>query len=235
MALLQRTWSAVRGIEVRILLWALGAVTGLWVFAHLAHEVGEDETRRVDEALLRALRTEQDLGVPRGPAWLEHGMRDLTSLGSSPVLLLMTAVAAGWLATRRQYHAVALVLVSTVGGLLLSDALKGLFQRPRPQLVPHLVTVTSLSFPSGHAMHSAVVYLTLGALCARLLRSRAQRIYVVVAASLLTVLVGITRVYLGVHYPSDVLAGWIAGLVWALLCLLLEAYLQKRGAVEAPR
>jgi undecaprenyl-diphosphatase len=124
------------------------------------------------------------------------------------------------------------VLISIFGGLALSLALKHVIERPRPNLVPHLSAVYTSSFPSGHSMMSAVVYLTLGSLLARVTPGRAIKLYLLIVASVLTFLVGVSRVYMGVHYPTDVLAGWIAGLFWALLCWSVTRQLQRRGAVE---
>src|SRR3954470_7238136 len=132
----------------------------------------------------------------------------------------------------RKYHAMWLVLIASFGGLLLSTGLKSLVDRPRPQLVPHLSQVYTSSFPSGHSMMSAIVYLTLGSLLARLVPSRPVKVYCMFVAMGLTFLVGISRVYMGVHYPTDVLAGWTAGLVWALLVWLAARALQRRGTVE---
>jgi len=162
-------------------------------------------------------------------------MRDLTALGSNVVLLIVTGAVAGFLAARRQSHALALVVVSTAGGFFLAQALKLVFARPRPDLVPHLAVVYSSSFPSGHSMFSAVVYLTLGALLSQLVEERTLKAYFLGVACFLTFLVGLSRVYLGVHYPTDVLAGWAAGLAWALMCWMAASYLQRRGAVEPPR
>jgi undecaprenyl-diphosphatase len=162
-------------------------------------------------------------------------MRDLTALGSNVVLLIFTTAVAVFLAARKQSHALTLVLVSTGGGFLLAQALKLAFSRPRPDLVPHLAYVTSSSFPSGHAMFSAVVYLTLGALLSELVRERALKAYFIGVACFLTFVVGLSRVYLGVHYPTDVLAGWSAGLAWAVMCWMAGSYLQRRGTVEQPR
>jgi len=106
--------------------------------------------------------------------------------------------------------------------------------RPRPNIVPHLTEVQTSSFPSGHSMMSAVIYLTLGVLLSRLVVGAVMRFYVVAVAMLLTALVGFSRVFLGVHYPSDVVAGWTAGLAWALICLLVARILQHRGSVENP-
>jgi undecaprenyl-diphosphatase len=127
-----------------------------------------------------------------------------------------------------------LVLIATLGGWGLGLLLKAVFGRPRPSVIPHLVEVQSLSFPSGHAMMSAVVYLTLAALLAQLSAQWAQRVYILAVGLLLTLLVGLSRVYLGVHYPTDVLAGWSAGLAWAILCWLVGRWLQRRGIVEKP-
>jgi undecaprenyl-diphosphatase len=147
---------------------------------------------------------------------------------------LLVGSVLGYLVIARRHHAAIFILVATVGGALLSTALKGLYSRPRPDVVPHLASVTSYSFPSGHAMLSAVVYLTLGALLARLVEGRWTKLYFVGVAVLLTILVGSSRVYLGVHYPTDVAAGWAAGVGWAVLCWLLARHLQHRGLVEKP-
>jgi undecaprenyl-diphosphatase len=194
--------------------------------------VTEGEPRHVDTSVLRALREPGDPADPVGPRWLEEAARDVTALGGYAVLTLLVASVVGYQLMARHYHAALLVLVATLGGLLLSHLLKGLYDRPRPDLVPHLVHVSTASFPSGHAMNSAVVYLTLGALLARLVEGRWVRVYFVAVAVVLTLLVGTSRVYLGVHYPTDVVAGWAAGVGWAVACWLVARRLQRRGAVE---
>lgn len=131
--------------------------------------------------------------------------------------------------------AMLLVLVATFSGLLVSLLLKHSFHRPRPELVPHLSYVYTSSFPSGHAMLSATVFLTLGALLGRFVQEPVLKAYFLVVAGILTFLVGVSRVYLGVHYPSDVLAGWTAGLAWALTCWLIAKAMQQRGVVEKAR
>jgi undecaprenyl-diphosphatase len=159
---------------------------------------------------------------------------DITALGGVTILALVTLLAAGYLLLMRRYGATVLVMVASLGGGVLSEGLKRVFARARPDIVPHLVTVESLSFPSGHSMAAAVIYLTLGALLARFTARRRVRVYILGISLGLTFLIGITRVYLGVHYPTDVLAGWAAGLAWALVCWLVARYLQYRGAVEQP-
>lgn len=218
--------------ELRALVLLLVAVGGTWAFVELADEVTEGETQRLDDWAVRALRRADDPSVPIGPRWLAESGRDITGLGGMTVLLLVTAAVVGFLWMRRAYHAMWLVVIATAGGTLLSWSLKLLFERERPGQVPHLSYVYSPSFPSGHAMLSAVVYLTLGALLARLVEDRISKFYFLTLALLLTFLVGVSRVYMGVHYPTDVLAGWTAGLVWAVLCWLVARSLQRRGKVE---
>jgi undecaprenyl-diphosphatase len=140
----------------------------------------------------------------------------------------------GHLLLARKPRAAAFVGASVTGALLLSLGLKHLFHRPRPDLVPHLSYVVSSSFPSGHSMLSAAVYLTLGALLARLQANFVLKAYVLLWALFLAFLIGVSRVYVGVHWPSDVLGGWAAGATWAALCWLLARRLQRRGEVESP-
>jgi undecaprenyl-diphosphatase len=208
------------------------ALAGSWAFVEIADEVGEGEVRAVDAWVLRSLRRPADSAVPRGPRWLTDDMRDLSALGGRAVLLLVTAAVVLYLWLARTYHAMWLVLGAAVGGQLLCAVLKAAFARPRPDIVPHLTPAAFSSFPSGHSMSAAVVYLTLGLLLARLTDRTRLRIYFLTLAAFVTFLVGISRVYLGVHYPTDVLAGWAAGSVWATCCWLLAGYLQRRGAIE---
>jgi undecaprenyl-diphosphatase len=217
---------------LKLFLVLLIPIAGLWAFTWIAGEVGEGETRALDEQILMALRNPADPSDPIGPEWVEEMGRDLTALGGVIVLTLVTSVVAGYLAIRRHAGALAFLLVSTIGGLVISTLMKGWFNRPRPSLVAHLSHVESSSFPSGHSMLSAVVYLTQAALLSHLVRNVTVKIYFVVVAVVLTGLVGVSRVYLGVHYPTDVLAGWSLGLGWAALCWLAASALQRRGVVE---
>ena len=212
----------------------LAVVLCVWAFAAVADRVSAGYSQAIDEHILRSLRVPGNLSEPRGPSWLPNAMRDLTALGSAPVLALLVLAVAGTLAVRRQLHALVVLVVATIGGFLLNELLKELFARPRPAPAFHLTEVRSLSFPSGHAMESAIIYLTLAALAAGLVQARALKLYFVGLAVLLSIVVGSSRVYLGVHYPSDVFAGWTAGLAWALLCWTVARYLKGRGAVETP-
>ncbi|MBZ4395632.1 phosphatase PAP2 family protein [Myxococcus sp. XM-1-1-1] len=198
-------------------------------FIALSDEVTEGETQDFDERVLRLLRSPQDPSLPRGPWWLRLTAEDVTSLGGAPVLFLVTLAVCGFLLLVRRYRTLLLVLVATVGGTLLNGLLKQFFSRPRPSVVPHLKEVMTTSFPSGHAMLSAIVYLTLGALLAQLTERRRLKAYILTVSLLLPVLVGLTRVYLGVHYPTDVLGGWVAGLAWALLTALSARGLRRRS------
>jgi undecaprenyl-diphosphatase len=218
--------------EAVVLVGLFVPVAGAWAFLALADEVMEGGTQRLDDRILLALRHPDDPARPIGPAWLEDVARDITSLGGVAVIVLITAVVAGFLLLDRKYAATVFVLAATGSGFALGALLKGAYRRPRPEVVPHLMAAYHSSFPSGHSMMSAVVYLTLGALVARLVARRSLRLYVLGVAATLTGMVGASRVYLGVHYPSDVLAGWCAGLVWASLCWLVERRLQKGGAIE---
>jgi undecaprenyl-diphosphatase len=218
--------------EASVLVSLLVAVSATWAFAAIADEVLEGDTMRFDEWALRALRRAADPAKPIGPDWLEEVGRDLTALGGMAVLTLITVAVAGFLWLRRMFGAMWLVLAATLGGLVVSSVLKNSFDRPRPNLVPHLSMVYTSSFPSGHSMLSATVYMTLGALLGRFVQPLRLKAYFLLVALVLTFLVGVSRVYVGVHYPTDVLAGWSAGLAWALLCWLVARALQRRGAVE---
>ncbi len=216
-----------------ILISLLIVVVAVWVFAAVSYEVVSGDTLSFDESCLRALRRTDDPAKPIGPDWLAEVGRDLTAMGGVAVLTLLTLAVVGFLKLRKMSGAMWLVLLSTLGGLAMSTLLKSLFDRPRPNLVPHLSQVYTSSFPSGHSMLSAAVYLTLGTLLGRFVQQRVLKAYFLLLALLFTFLVGVSRVYMGVHYPTDVLAGWAAGLSWALLCSLVARYLQRRGAVES--
>jgi undecaprenyl-diphosphatase len=231
-ALLRKALTRMADLDLAMLLTALAVLAGAWLFIAVAYGVRAGSTRRLDDAILLSLRKRDDPSAPLGPPWLEEVGRDLTALGGVAGLCLLTGAVAGYLLLCRKYGALALLLAATLGGLLLSTLLKDLFDRPRPEVVSHLSPAYTTSFPSGHSMLAAVVYLTLGALLARLAERRRLKVYFVGVALLLTFLVGASRVYMGVHYPTDVLAGWSAGVAWALLCGLAARWLQRRGMVE---
>jgi undecaprenyl-diphosphatase len=221
----------VRAFDLKLLA-GLGAVSAaLLGFAELAEEVLEGETGAFDRAVLLAFRDRSDPSRLLGPDWLHEAARDITALGSYPVLTLVTLGVAGFLALQGRRGAPTLVLASVLGGTVISTLLKSLFDRPRPDVVPHAVEVFTASFPSGHAMLSAVVYLTLGGLLARIQPRRRVKAWLLAYAASLALLVGLSRIYLGVHWPSDVAGGWVLGSAWALLCGLVARFLQRRGAI----
>ncbi|MDI5891767.1 phosphatase PAP2 family protein [Halomonas rhizosphaerae] len=218
--------------EFGALLCVLVLFGGVWGFVELADEVSEGDTQSIDETLLLSLRNPADHTDPLGPGWLEELGRDFTALGGVGVLVLVSLGALGYLLLARRYRAALLAAVAVPGGILLSTMMKVGFDRPRPDLVPHDSIVYTASFPSGHAMMSAVTYLTLAALLVRVQPELRLKAYILVLAILLTLLVGMSRVYLGVHWPTDVLAGWTAGAAWAALCWLAMRWMQRRGQVE---
>jgi undecaprenyl-diphosphatase len=219
-------------LESAVLVALLLIAGAIWAFVEVADEVIEGESLAFDEALLRAFRRPDDPSQPIGPAWLLRIAEDLTALGGVAVISLVTVTTVGYLALRKKWGATALVVASVGGGAIMSTLLKNWFERPRPTAVAHLIEVHSLSFPSGHSMLSAVTYLTLGSLLSRTTSDWRIKTYILALAVLLAGVIGTTRVFLGVHYPTDVLAGWCAGISWALLCSLIARWLQRRGAVE---
>ncbi|MEZ4237076.1 MAG: phosphatase PAP2 family protein [Myxococcota bacterium] len=210
-----------RQLPLRILAPIAAILVLLWGFASLAEEIGEGETRAIDDRILLSLRT-ADPADPIGPPQLEDAARDITSLGSYTLLGLVTVAVAGYLAIRRDddgrrhLGTAGLVLLSAAVGVLLPYALKLGFARPRPDLVPHEVRVVTYSFPSGHATGASLVWLTLAVLLVRVTKQRILQAYVLGVALVVALLVGLSRIYLGVHYPTDVLGGWALGAAWAI-------------------
>lgn len=231
--MLTRLVTAARKLELETLALLVIVTMGGWGFVAIADEVRDGSTRSVDETLLRAMRSPSDLSDPVGPPWVEEMARDFTSMGGAAILIFLVLATATYLILAGKRHAAMFLVVAAGGGQLLSLLFKLGFARPRPDLVPHGTYVYSTSFPSGHAMVSAVTYLTLGALLARMHRPPALKAFFLGIAIALTLVVGTSRVYLGVHWPTDVVAGWAAGSVWASLCWLVAVAFQRRGKVEA--
>lgn len=205
-----------------ILLMALAA----WSFLEIAGEVLEGDARAVDQWILQRLRTGSPARTPVGPMWLQEAMRDITALGGPAVLALTVGAVWGYLMMARERAMAWLALGSALGGVVVALGLKLIFSQSRPDALFHATVASGYSFPSGHTMMSAIVYLTMAALVARLVHRTRLRLYVMGTAALLTGLVGVSRVYLGVHWASDVAAGWAAGAAWALLCWLTASHLQ---------
>jgi undecaprenyl-diphosphatase len=190
----------------------------------------------IDERILLLMREPGDPDNAIGSRRFEEFVRDISALGSQGVLFLVVFVASGFLVMRRQYHAALLLIVAAVGAYFVAAGLKGVFDRPRPSLVTALSFHTGArSFPSGHSVMAAAVFLTLGALLSRLVKPMGHKIYFIATAAFLAFLVGVSRVYLGMHHPTDVVAGWIIGTYWAGLCWEVTTVMQRRGKVEQPR
>ncbi len=208
---------------VPLALFAIAAA-GFGLFLSIADELGEVELAALDERIFLWFHT--PAGVPIGPEWLQRTASDITALGGYPVITVLVAAVAGFLIVTRKYGPALYVVLSVALGAIAGHLLKEIYVRPRPDLVEHLVATQTPSFPSGHAMVSAIVYLTLGSLILRLVDSARVRAYVLTFAIMLTLMIGISRIYLGVHWPSDVLAGWAMGSAWASLAWLVVSGLR---------
>lgn len=233
---ISKLWPALKTLlrdDFALLLGLCLIAAGLWAFAEIADEVVEQETQTIDERVLLSLRNPGDVTDPIGPRWVEELGRDFTSLGGVALLTMLTAAIACYLVLERKPGLAVFLAVTVTGGTVLSFYLKSAFSRPRPDLVPHGSYVYTTSFPSGHSMMAAVAYLTLAVVLARAHSRKRVKIFFIIVGAMLTLAVGVSRVYLGVHWPTDVLAGWTAGGVWAVLCWLLARRLQRRGQLES--
>jgi undecaprenyl-diphosphatase len=198
----------------------IGATGGFWAFFNIASEVGEGETNALDKRILLALRNPADPSDPIGSRSLQEAMRDVTALGGVTVITLVSIVGVlAFLLHRRYRHALFLALTVSLA-FVSSEGLKNLYGRPRPELVPHGSYVYSASFPSGHSTLSAATFLTLAVLIASLEPNRGTKRMVFALAGMLVLGIGFSRIYLGVHWPSDVLAGWCLGGAWAMAAWL---------------
>lgn len=222
----RRAWRTKRGV----ILVVLGVLALVAAFAALASEVLDAETQAIDVAILRALRGAD--GEPIGPRWLQGVIVNLSALGSSTIATLMVILASGFLILVKRTYQAAVVISCGIGTAILIWVLKPLFGRERPSIVPHLSDVQSLSFPSGHSLIASAIYPMLGLLLAMAFKERRLKVYVFASAAVLALVIGFTRVYMGVHYPTDVIGGWMVGLAWATICGFICHRLQERGIVE---
>jgi undecaprenyl-diphosphatase len=225
----------LRDLRISPLPVAMAAVVAFaaWAFLSIAGEVREGEIEAFDRALLLWFRDPADLAQPIGPAWLEIAMVDLTTLGGTAVLITLVLSVAGFMLVGGMAGPAAFTVLSIAGGTAFSQLLKWIYDRPRPDLVEHLTVIQTASFPSGHATMATIVYLTLAAMVVRLVDTTAQRAYVMTVAIGICIVVGISRVFLGVHWPSDVLAGWALGAAWACCSWLVVAGLRRLRRREA--
>jgi undecaprenyl-diphosphatase len=223
----RKVWHWTRSLDLDILI-AIFLICGLLLaFEQIADDVLEGETASFDTAVLLFFRTADDVSDPVGPRYVEEMVRDVTALGGIAVISLATLGALGFLLLAGRKKTALVLLVATLGAMGMSTALKNVVDRQRPDLVPHGMEVYTASFPSGHSMQAAATYLTMGALLAQVQKRRRVKVFILSVATGITLLVGISRIYLGVHWPTDVLAGWTAGAGWAILCWLLAKWLYE--------
>lgn len=225
-------WTFLKRFEARVLIGVMLAAGAVWAFLNVASEMSEGETQAIDRKLILMLRTPGDLDNPIGGRNVEEAVRDITALGGTTLVVVIGVVAVlSFLFHKKRLHALVMAGV-VLAAWASSSATKALYSRPRPDLVPHEAYVYSASFPSGHSTMSAAVFLTLAMLVASLEPLRRSKALAYVLASLVIVGVGFSRVYLGVHWPTDVLAGWCLGAAWALVGWVVLRALggQARGA-----
>ncbi|HWW12773.1 MAG TPA: phosphatase PAP2 family protein [Brevundimonas sp.] len=209
-----------------LLIIALGVMT----FVEVADDMTEADGQLFDQAVLHWLQPVA--GQPRGPWWLQEAAADLTSLGGISVLTLFAVIALGFLLIQRKRLSALLLVVGLIGGVALSEGLKALFERERPPVAYQAVETLNASFPSGHALLSTVFYLTLGVMLTRAFPRKRLKAFVLGAAILIALLIGLTRVYLGAHWASDVIAGWCAGAAWAMVLWLVAYAIERRQVVH---
>jgi undecaprenyl-diphosphatase len=220
--------------RVRVVPLVLTVAGLLFAFGFIAQEMVEGKTSAFDRVIMLSLRSSADPSLPIGPVWLPEAARDVTSLGSIAVLGIVTLAVVGYLFLSRKSALAWLVLIAVVSGIAVIDLLKLAFGRARPDVVAPLARVFTASFPSAHATLSAITYLTIGAVLARSQLSSTLSLYFMSLAAFLTVFIGVSRICLGVHYPTDVLAGWCIGAAWAMGCWAIMAGFRSVDQLAAP-
>jgi undecaprenyl-diphosphatase len=229
---IKNIFTYLSGIELKVLIAVIAIIVGTLGFILIAAFVSRGSADILDIQILRSFRHPDHLSIPLGPPWLFEVMRDVTSLGGATIVSLITLFVIGYFILKKQYGMLIIILVAVIGGAVMELELKVLFGRIRPQLIPSLISEKSFGFPSGHSMMSAIIYLSLASLIARLQVRRKDKIYVIFSAVFLSFIIGVSRVYLGVHYPTDVLGGWSLGLAWAALCWFVAWYFSKKKSGE---
>jgi len=213
----------------------LVVAAGLAIFTDLAEDMREGDGQAFDQAILSALRPHANLSDAWGPGWLEQAAGDLTSLGSIAVLTLFATIVILFLLLQRKRLSALLLLIGLAGGVMLSEGLKSVFERDRPPEIYRAVATINASFPSGHALLSAVFYLSIAVMLTRAFPRRSFKAYVLVVGVILTLVVGMTRIYLGAHWATDVLAGWSVGAAWAMTTWLVAYAIERRQRVHHAR
>jgi undecaprenyl-diphosphatase len=204
------------------------AVLFTWAFSEVAEKVRAGSTQGFDDTVLRWMAAHQT-------KMLQTAMLEITSLGTGTVVGMIVIIAGLFLWLNQHKHSAILLMAATLGGGVLDNLLKIGFNRPRPQIFKWGTYAVSSSFPSGHAMSSVIVYGTVAYLAARLQQNVASRILTLTFAAVMIVLICTSRMYLGVHYPSDVIAGVIIGLAWAGFCMAVLEAAQLYAKRNAPQ
>ena len=215
--LLRRLWAFLKRFEARVLIGLMLAAGALWAFLNIADEMAEGETEGIDRQIILMLRERGDLNDPLGSKNIEEAVRDVTALGGTTLVIVVTLVAVLAFAFHKKRRQALVMAGAVLAAWGSSQVTKALYGRPRPDLVPHDAYVYSASFPSGHSTMSTACFLTLAMLVASLEPRRRSKALAYGLAGIVVVGVGFSRVYLGVHWPTDVLAGWCLGAAWALL------------------
>lgn len=199
-----------------------------WAFAELAGHVRNGSTQAFDDAVMRWMAAHQNEAM-------QKAMLEVTALGTGTVVAMIVFIAGMFLWLNKHKHSALLLLVATFGGLVLNNFLKMGFNRPRPQIFKWATYAVSSSFPSGHAMSSVIVYGTVAYLAARLQKRAASRVLTLTFAAVIILLICASRMYLGVHYPSDIAAGLVVGLAWAGFCMAILEAAQLYAKRNAPQ
>lgn len=222
--------------EVSAVAALLAGTVGLACFIAIADGIVEGEQQKMDWAILLWMRPDAaQPHEPVGPWWLPEAAVDITSLGGISVLVVFALMAVGFLLINGKRLSALLTVLGLAGGVTLSEGLKTLFGRVRPPAEYQLVETLNASFPSGHALMATVFYLSVGVMLTRAFPKRRLRAYALTWAVVIVLLIGITRIYLGVHWASDVLAGWGIGAFWAMLLWLVAYALERRQRVHMAR
>lgn len=217
------------GLEVSVLGALAATASALWLVVEAGGVIAGGKAGSLDVAILMAFRSSAEPGQPAGRRWVMEIMRDVSGLGSPEVLCMLVGITVIFLFLAGRRRTSLFLALSTLGGAIASVLLKAAFGRARPDLAPYATYVYTTSFPSGHAMLSAVVYLILGFMVARLTPDRWLKIYVLGVAAALFIVIGVSRLYLGSHWPSDVLGGWAAGAAWAFGSALVAGVCELEG------
>ena len=157
-----------------------------------------------------------------GPVWLEYGFVQITALAGWPIIVLLTVALSGLFLIRKQFKYLGVILAVIIGESVLVSMLKSFFDRERPDFIYHLVEVGTKSFPSGHSASAAAFYLTVGLMAANMSSVPVVRRYIMTISIVVIMLIGASRIFLGVHYPTDVIAGFAIGAAWASAIWLIS-------------